>query len=713
MSKRQKQRHQRRPSGKKPVKDRSSLRPAHLPPLGKKARSSEGRSGLKRLRATVDKHQRGFAFLSIPHSVAIREWGEPLEDLFVPPHEAEKLFHGDRVEVLLNPNGKIVELKVLEHRFRELVGRFQRAMRGHGGFVVYERKRMREEIPIHDVPKGTQDGDWVRIRLQFQESQLAPKREKRERRGMSVSKPRVTGEVLEVFGPELPARADLQMIAAEYNLEEKHSDAAEREARGLGDRVSDEEIRKRAKSGGDLRKVPFITIDGETARDFDDAIYVERSGNGYLLWVAIADVSHYVRENSSIDREALARGTSVYFPERAFHMLPRALSENLCSLRPHEPRLSLVAKMQIDMHGVIQHTDIMEAVIESKRRATYNEIEAEWKQNGKDPKWEFAAHFELYRLLRKMRSDRGAIDFELPESEVICSPDGEVEAIRSRDRLEAHRLIEQFMLAANEGVTEWMMKRQWPFIYRVHDEPSPLSLQKFQELARTVGVDFRVGEEGVRPKVLAELVKRLEEHPAKELLNTSLLRAMKQAIYSSLHGEHYGLASPAYTHFTSPIRRYPDLLVHRLLRMALQRQEQDKGTPRGPERERMEQDLAEAADHCSYRERIAAEAERESIKLKQVRLMLKHIGDDYQARIVGMVESGLFAAVGVTRGDPYVEGLIHKDTFDDDFYEWNEQRMVFVGRRKRKQFKIGDVVHVQVLRADLDRRQIDFRIVPG
>ena len=258
------------------------------------------------------------------------------------------------------------------------------------------------------------------------------------------------------------------MVAAEYSLVEHHSAAAEREAREFGAEVDLGELERRR----DLRGVAFITIDGETARDFDDAVFVERRKSGYVLWVAIADVSHYVTPGSALDRESRSRGTSVYFPERAFHMLPRALSENLCSLKPDVPRLSLVARMEFDRKGERESVEVMEAVIQSRRRATYEQIQAEHEANRRDPAWEFAAHFELYRTLRETRSARGSIDFDLPESEVRVEPDGEVLSITRRDRVDSHRLIEEFMIAANEAVTAWMMERRWPFVYRVHDVPA-------------------------------------------------------------------------------------------------------------------------------------------------------------------------------------------------------------------------------------------------
>jgi ribonuclease R len=634
-------------------------------------------------KATIDKNRKGFGFLIFEN----RE----LEDAFVPPQDADNLFHGDRVEVSVNSSDEVVAIDVLQHRFRELVGRFTSHPMGisRGGWVLYEQKRAREEVFIQSVGpefiKTLQPEDWVRVKLEFHQTGPHP----------------VTGTIVEVYGKELPPSADVGMIAAEFSLVEEHSEDSEREAREKKLEVPGKDLEGRE----DLRNMPFITVDGETARDFDDAIFVEKDKSGYILWVGIADVSHYVTAGSALDRDARSRGTSVYFPERAFHMLPRALSENLCSLKPHEPRLAMVAKMFFDRNGIIQldKTELMEAVIQSKRRATYNEIQAEWDANKKNPAWEFAPQFELFELLRKVRQERGSIDFDLPEAELKVRPTGEVISILERPRIEAHRLIEEFMIAANEAVTEWALARDWPFLYRVHEEPASDSLEKFAKLAATVGVSI-TAESSSSPKIMADIVRKLDGHPAQFLLNMALLRSMKQAVYTSVHGIHYGLASNAYTHFTSPIRRYPDLVVHRMLRMALRTEKKLIKPLKESERKDLEQELTDVSEHCSYRERLASDAERESIKLKQVRAIQPHLGEEFDAKINGMIEPGIF----VKLQNPFCEGLVAKESMMDDSYQFNEERMIFYGRRKKRTFKIGDPLRVQVIKADVERRQIDF-----
>jgi ribonuclease R len=628
-----------------------------------------------RFRGSVDKNKKGFGFINFDN--------RRLEDAFVPPREAEHLFHGDRVEVAVSREGEILDLKVVEHRFREIVGRYYPNVRAQGGHIVYERKNVREEIWVSGKSHA-KEGDWVKASLEFEEG----------------SKPEA--RILEVYGPELPSTADIGMVSAEFNLVEEHSAESIRQAESYT-LDAEAEIKK---GRMDLRDLPLITIDGETARDFDDAVYVERKGSHYILWVGIADVSHYVTEDSPLDKEARSRGTSVYFPERAFHMLPRALSENLCSLVPNQPRLCMVAKIEIDHSGKQLKVEVMEGVMHSKRRATYSEIQAEWEANRNNSNWEYRPHFELYQILRKHRTKRGSLDFELPEAELRVDAGGMPISIKERPRLDAHRLIEEFMIAANEAVTHWMMEREWPFVYRVHDEPSEVALARFQRLAANLGVPVSF-ETGSLHLVLPEWIERLEGHPAQGMLNMALLRSMKRAMYSAEFGRHFGLASPGYTHFTSPIRRYPDLVVHRLIRHALWIEQGKEPALTESDREKIQKTLDEITEHCSYRERIASDAERESIRLKQIRIMLPHLGDEFDGVVNGMNDNGLF----IKLNDPFVEGFIPKDSMTDDQYEFNEERMIFYGRRKKRTFKIGAPVRIRVDRADMDQRIMDFALV--
>lgn len=627
-----------------------------------------------KLRGVIDKNKRGSAFLVFDRA--------DLEDVFIPRYYTNQLFHGDRVEVYVSDAGEIEDLKVIEHRFKEIFGRIhlQTNKGKRFGMLIYERKKAKEEVYVETVPPEVQEGDWVKAEMVFGQD------------GGNQAK------IIERIGPDLPAIFDIQMVAGEFNLTEHHTFDAVKQAEGYKLEIpgKDEEGRT------DLRHLPFMTIDGERARDFDDAVYVENLGDkGYRLWVAIADVSHYVKEETPLDREAYARATSVYFPERAFHMLPRALSEELCSLKPKVPRLSLAASIDYSKTGEKGEVKIFNAIIESRRRATYNEIEAEKE----DPKHKDL--FALYRMLKVQRHTRGSIDFDFPESEIILDEKtGDPSDIVVRQRLDAHRLIEEFMISANESVTEWMLERQLPFIFRIHEEPSPEAIEKFKKLAKNMGVALAIKGGVPRPKDLAEFVAALKSHPAEPVLATGLLRSMRQAIYSATHGEHYGLASEAYTHFTSPIRRYPDLIVHRLLRATLNRENDGESHPNGNVLDKLQEKLEEMAQHCSYRERVASEAERESIRFKQIRLMAKHLGEEFEGKVNGLTDKGMF----IQLDHPYCEGMVPVESMKDDWYEFNEERMLISGRKKKRTFTIGLRVKIQVVRVDLDARRIEFEL---
>ncbi len=679
--------HSRTSQTKKPIIQNSKnfskkCKPQSHPPILGNAQKMIGK------KAIVQKNRKGFAFLIFED--------KRTPDLFLPIFQARNFFQGDRVQVFLNSTGKIQKVHLLEHRFREIVGRFDYSVKKNQKktWVFYEKLQEKIEIPNafrsaeNRHFSSLQRGDWIRVKLHFHRS------------GPVL----VTGEILAHYGLILPASVDVEMISAEFNLQETHSPAALEEAQKFNTfEKSSEDLKNRE----DLRHFDWITIDGETARDFDDAIYVEKTQMGYDLWVAIADVSYYVKDNSALNLDAYTKGTSVYFPERAFHMLPSALSENLCSLKPHEPRLALAVRMKFDSNGKKGEISIFEAIIESKRRATYQEMDREWKQFEKTPHWKYWHYFQLYQAMRQIRMQRGALDFELPEAEILVdtTPEtyGEVLSIQNRSRLDSHRLIEEFMIATNEAVTEWMQAKNGPFIYRVHEKPSLQSFAHFVELAEMVGIkipESTYQEEGVSPGALSRLLRQLEGHPAALLLNRTLLRSMKQAVYRAQYGIHYGLASKAYTHFTSPIRRYPDLIVHRLIRQVLRN---PHPLPK-EDRAQLELKLTEICEHCSYRERLSAEAERESIKLKQVRLISKKLGEEFDGQVVGMVPTGMF----IQLENPFVEGMVPSESMEGDVYTFHVQEMIFQGQRTKRILKIGDWIRIQVVRADLEKRQIDF-----
>ncbi len=623
----------------------------------------------KTITGTLEKNRKGFAFLSLDPL-----YTQEFDDIFLPPHEAEKYFHGDRLEVTLGRRDEIVNVRCLAHRYHRMLGRFSRSGGVHGTLVV-KRKRFLEAIPL-DPHDPLQDEDWILCELLHKDGP-------HPFRGRLLR-----ARVLKNFGTSVPANQDTDIIASEQGLNEHHSPEVNHSTEHMT-----VDLETELKHRKDLREVPFFTIDGEDARDFDDAIHVEEHGDGYRLWVGIADVSHFVRPDTPLDKEAYARATSVYFPDRAFHMLPRALSENLCSLKPGVPRLVMVARMQFSKKGKRGAIDVFEAVIQSKRRATYNEIFAEWMKNKTNPDFELHPHFALYGILRKVRIDRGSIDFDLPEAKALLDQDQNPIDIVVQTRNDAHRLIEEFMIAANEAVTDWYLRSKKPFLFRVHEQPAERSVGQFQEAAGRLGV---AAPRDFSPKSLATFVHRVKDHPLHFLINSLLLRSLKQAHYTIRHEMHFGLASRAYTHFTSPIRRYPDLIVHRLLRMQL----------RGETNQKLLKHLEPMALHCSVRERIAEGADRDAQRLKQVRWVQMNWETELGARIIEITERGMFVQIE----HPWISGLVPLDQLNDDDYRFDKRSNQLIGSRTGKRFKLGQETKVFPLNADFETRQVDFRI---
>lgn len=614
----------------------------------------------KPLRATVDKNRVG-TFLVFDD--------KSKEDLRLHPAEVNRFYSGDRVRVTWSSQNKR-DIQLIAHPLRFLIGKYQaHPLRKNEGSIDYVKKKKVIRVFLKNVSTEVLPGDWLKVEVMYRQG-------------------KIFGNVLQHYGPGWPPERDVDWVASHFQWEEQHSFEAIQEASTFSEKTIEATLPDRK----DLRSLPFMTIDGETARDFDDAVYVEKKEKGFFLWVAIADVSHYVREKSALDQEAFQRGTSVYFPERAFHMLPASLSEEWCSLKPNVPRLALVARLHFSLSGEQKAVELLEAVIQSHRRATYSEIQSEWEaflsQKNEVPPFLEAA-FLLFQVLKKKREQRGSIDFDFPEPEVkVNSKTGEVQAITLRSRLEAHRLIEEFMIAANEGVTDWAMQRKAPFLYRIHPQPDVLSIQKFQNFLKSMGIFLKISKPE-DPAEISAMVKKLSQHPSAVVLQQLLLRSMKQASYAATHDVHYGLASKGYTHFTSPIRRYPDLVVHRLLKKLMQGKFEKIHA------------LETVAAHCNERERLAVEAEREAIRLKQVRFIERYVGEVFTGTIVGMVRSGFF----VQLQDPYVDGLVSEENLGWD-YRWDEQRMIF--RHAGQQFLLGDVVSVQVARVDIEKLFVDF-----
>jgi len=513
------------------------------------------------------------------------------------------------------------------------------------------------------------------------------------------------GHVVEVLGDVDEPGVDTQIIIRKYNIPDTHSEDAIAEATRLGGVVRDRDIRGRT----DFRTTVTVTIDGEHARDFDDAITIERLANGsYWLGVHIADVSHYVKEGSALDEEAYERGTSVYFPERAVHMFPSELATGLCSLNPHVDRLVQSCLMEVDRRGNVVRYEIHDGVINSNARMTYTAVNA--ILTDRDPETindnvELVPMFEMMRelfdILHQRRRRRGSIDFDLPEAEVVLTEEGQIEAIIATERNIAHRIIEEFMLLANETVAAHLVTHAVPALHRVHEAPDPKKVLDFEAFITTLGYSLATSGATLRPRHFQKLIDRIKGQPEERPIAALMLRTMQKARYDAASLGHFGLAAEHYTHFTSPIRRYPDLVVHRMLREARQ------GSLTDARREDLEEELPETARHTSEMERRADDAERELVQWKKVRFMADKVGDEYEGYVTGVAAYGLFIELIAH----YVEGLVHISSMADDYYRFVEQEHVLRGENTKKIYRLGDKVLVQVVRVDMERRQVDLGLV--
>ena len=453
----------------------------------------------------------------------------------------------------------------------------------------------------------------------------------------------------------------------------------------------------------DFRKLPFVTIDGDDAKDFDDAVYcVPREQGGWMLYVAIADVSHYVRPGMALDKEGYKRGNSVYFPGRVIPMLPEALSNNLCSLNPKVDRLVMVCEMTIHATGRVMDFNFSEAVINSHARLTYNQVHAMMEKNDNRMRERFKevvphlTHlYDLYRVLHKARSARGAIDFDMPETKIVFGSDRKIEKIIPYERFESHRVIEECMLCANICAARFLEKHKQPGLYRVHEGPSEEKLNDLRKFLFELGLKMPGHRQPV-PGDYAHILRATLERPDAHMIQTVLLRSMSQAIYSPDNKGHFGLAYDAYAHFTSPIRRYPDLLVHRAIKHLLKfkKPQNDDGS------------FARAGEHCSMTERRADDATSEVTDWLKCEFMMDKVGSEHDGKVSGVTSFGIF----VELADIYVEGLVHISTLPEDYYQFDPTKHALTGGRTGRSFRLGDPVKVHVVRVDLDQRQIDFML---
>ncbi len=611
------------------------------------------------------------------------------DNIFLPPDEAARALDNDRVvvEARGRPGRMEGRLVRVRDRVRQLVVGTYTEQGKRNAFVVPYDKTLQTQGPIR-VPRTqmARDGDVVKVRLGVGAELLEP--------GEGLY-----GEVAGSVGRPGDPSAEVLSIAYSQGFSDEFPPEVMDEADRVRPVVSEEEARGEERR--DLRSLPLVTIDGEDARDFDDAVYAETHPQGWRLVVAIADVTHYVREGSALDAEALRRATSVYLPDRVLPMLPERLSNGICSLRPDEDRLCMVADMVLDRSGRLVSSELYPGVMRSQARCTYNEVQD--VLDGKDVPHRnaFKPHFErlmtLARVLTKMRKERGAIDFNLPEHKVVLDEEGRPVRMERRERKDSHRLIEECMLAANEAVARFFREAELPSVYRFHGEPDEEKLALFAQLAQAYGFQLRPDE--VSPKDLNNFMTQLQGHPEERALNQLLLRSMMQAVYTASDVGHYGLAAEYYLHFTSPIRRYPDLLVHRLLKAHWARSGQER-SPAQVEREELR--LEDMAAQSSERERAAMQVEREVVSFYAALMMKDRIGEEFDATVASVVEFGFF----VELDEVHVEGLVRADAFGPGSrFDKALHAFVLAGGRR---VKVGQKLRVRLANVNLALRRIDF-----
>jgi ribonuclease R len=627
----------------------------------------------------------GFGFV-IPET---RKPAEP--DVYVSAMNMKEALHGDRVVVRVErvspkgPEGRII--RVLERAQTRIVGRYEADGR-FGGHVVPFDKRVLHEIfiPAGDEA-GAEPGQMVKAEI--------------TRPPTATRNP--IGRVLQVLGRLEEPGVDLKVILAKYDLPEAFPPEVDAEAATVPEEVRPEEISGRT----DFRPWATVTVDPETARDHDDAISLDRMPNGHwLLAVHIADVAHYVRQGAPLDLEAYLRGTSVYFPDRVVPMLPHALSSNICSLVEGKDRLTQSVVLELDSKGKVRRAEFHDGVIKSAARMTYQQVQAivdgdaELRQRYASLVPLFERMDELAKVMRKRRYERGSLDFDLPEPKLILDEAGQMTGIVATERLQSMKAIEEFMLAANEAVAERLSKAGAAALYRIHERPDPERVEEFCELVASLGYRVPTSLEEIRPQDFQLVLRQIAGKPEEKLVSYLLLRTMKLARYHEENLGHFGLATDTYSHFTSPIRRYPDLVVHRALRRLR------LGTDPGREAALLES-LPEMARHLSEMERRATDAERELVEWKKVRFMADKLGEAFTGYVTGVQSFGLF----VELVEVYVQGLVHVSSMTDDYYLFDEKAHTLKGENTRKVYRLGDKVEVQLVRADLERRQIDLALV--
>ena len=635
------------------------------------------------LTGRVHAHPDGFGFL-VPDN-------KGMEDLYLNRREMRRVMHGDRVMVRADrkKQGGVEThiVQILERSQKRLIGTYDEV--GGRGYLIPMDPRIGTAIALQQAAPKSEKGKVVAAEI--------------VRYGTAMSGPE--GKLVQVMGNPDDPEVQVQSIVFRYGLTTSFPEPVHREIGRGTFGVGEDEMAART----DLRNAPIVTIDGEQARDFDDAVCTRKINGHYELLVSIADVAHYVKPATALDQEAYNRGTSVYFPDRAIPMLPEALSNGICSLNPNEDRLTKTVAMEINGKGEVVQSRFFNSVIRSQQRMTYTAVrqilvdkDPEILKRYGDLVDQFKLMEELALLMNETRKARGNLDFDLPEAEIILDIQGTPENIVRAERNIAHRIIEEFMIAANEAVARHLKAHDLPLLYRVHEGPDTEALEAIAPLLLSLGYRLPVKREPVTPLEVQRLLEACRGKPAEKVINHVLLRAMKQARYQPENIGHFGLASTCYTHFTSPIRRYPDLTVHRMLDRAILGNKLNSG-----ERDELERYLQETGNHTSERERIAMDAEREMVDLKKAQFMMDKLGEEFTGVITSLANFGFFVELDAY----FVEGLVRLSTLTDDDYHYYEKEYVIKGSRHGRKFRLGDPVRIKVVRINAFRSEIDFELV--
>ena len=635
----------------------------------------------KHIVGTYTAHARGFGFVVVE--------GET-EDIFISEDDRNGAFHNDQVEVLIKatPAGKRKEgkiTKILSHGTTTLVGYFQKNK--NFGFVIPDNQKFVQDVFVPlERSKGAVTGHKVVVEL--------------TKYGDNNRKPE--GKVVEILGHVNDPGVDIMSIVKGYDLPTEFPEKVLNQAERVAKDVSSADMAGRM----DLREWTMVTIDGEDAKDLDDAISITRDGSNYILGVHIADVTNYVQEKSALDREALKRGTSVYLVDRVIPMLPHTLSNGICSLNAGEDRLALSCIMTVNEKGAVVDHKIAETVVHIDERMTYTSVKKilEEKDENEIERYRdlvpmFQLMQELSAILREKRMQRGSIDFDFPETKMVLDENGKPIEMKPYDRNVATKIIEDFMLLANETVAEDYFWQEMPFVYRTHEAPDEDKIKKLVTFIHNFGHSMHISNKEVRPKEIQKLLAKVEGTAEDALISRLALRSMKQAKYTPENTGHFGLAASYYCHFTSPIRRYPDLQIHRIIKENL------RGRMNEERRDHYEKILTEVAKQSSQRERLAEEAERETIKLKKVEYMSERIGEEFEGVISSITKWGIYVELPNT-----IEGLIHVTNLYDDHYNYIEDRYEMVGEHTGKTYKLGQTVTIRVIDTNKLERTIDFEM---